>query len=175
MTISSKKQWYPYIISKKEDKCNLFTNNPFSNKKLLRPRHECQSCKTIHENEETHDYIMKIKCVNIKNNNCYSPVITNLIKKYPINTIIDDSLAKKLIKGKIPNSVYLTSNHLFIQCPICRDDNKRVAFIQPCGHCLCRECLNNFVLTHKMEDYSFNCLICRNDPTHQSLPSLIDL
>ena len=53
----------------------------------------------------------------------------------------------------------IISNLLLFTCPVCLDV-KSVYFIQSCGHCLCKSCLEGLVAT-TMGQTQNTCIVCR--------------
>ena len=107
----------------------------------------------------THNFIMSNKCPNTTTTSTTTNLIeTMIVEDYNIiETIIQPDLSVTYKSTTEPQLKFIYTNFLQIKCPICLGF-KMNCVIQKCGHCLCRDCINTFMV---MNDYK--CWICRND------------
>ena len=100
---------------------------------------------------------MNNKCPSINKNNQVFLIETIYNAQFDIESVLEPNLDIKYIINNNENlpSFFIT-NYLLIKCPICLTF-KRNTIIQKCGHCLCKDCLNNYLISNII----FKCWLCR--------------
>ena len=141
---------------KKTKKNLIFTLDIFSDN--INNHYYCSTCKLCFSNVKSHDFNMYNKCPSVTKRNNF--IIIKTIYEthhhnFKFSTTSDLDVELNILKDEKDKSFYIT-NYLFIKCPICLTF-KLNCIIQRCGHCLRKDCLNNFLKSNN----TFKCWLCR--------------
>ena len=157
-----------YKTFKTDAKCRRWNNNNNNNGFFNFNKNNnnvkefiCKTCRINFKNEMTHDFIMINKCPNVATttNTTNNFKETIIITDYDVlEKTISQNLEISYKKSEQPRFQFVYTNYLLVKCPICLEF-KTNCVIQQCGHCLCRDCINAFIITN---DYN-KCWICRTE------------
>ena len=149
----------------------IFTQDIFSDK-TNNNNYFCSTCKLSFNNVKSHDFNMYNKCPSVIKQNNFIVIETMYeTHNYNFKFLTDPGLdvELKIIKDERDKYFYIT-NYLLIKCPICLTF-KLNCIIQRCGHCLCKDCLNNFLKINTI----FKCWLCRQSYNNKNEKILLKL
>lgn len=69
----------------------------------------------------------------------------------------------KLTMISDPDTETISSTHLLFRCPVCFEDDRLVAVILQCRHCVCKSCHELLMEMHKDKKIFYSCPVCRQD------------
>ena len=111
-------------------------------------------------------YTKKIEDPNLEKKRLlvYIDLISEFISEIGIN---DDLTTYKVLTN---SKKVIISNLLLFTCPVCLEV-KSIYFIQSCGHCLCKGCLEGLIATAGQKKDT--CIVCRqnNNESYWMLPT----
>lgn len=152
-----RRRGHPSLSSVSSVIYSFFTTNPMRDSSHI--PFQCQLCSQTKWfiNKETHKGFGRCTS-NIRQIRDYYSIITYLTtftKTIHTENEIYDEYAI------IAENIVECSTKLYIQCPVCLDENCTNPVIIECGHCLCRSCYTEIISISFNNKVMSSCPICR--------------